>query len=539
MAKKQEQLLSDIAEILAVQNDVDNVARDQLDNNMYTIDHLNEDFHSILNEQEKMINLLKNKTSNRDDDLLQSIDNILNISKKNYAFKNEIIEYTEYDEDFERYIENNRKFAQEHNIDISNPFKNMYSEVEYTRKTREIIEKFDVLQLSKYDYAFASAVGVIMGLVDVTLVGTVGGQKSNSESSYLQTKVDKVYDKLVMDSAKKKKIADIELNRTKALNAHPEKALEINNKFDGLVDKANNMDKTQCIRYMANKYKVSYDSTKNLEIPGVGRIINNSPDTHHNKSLAHDPGLLGLITGIMDQLDNKITFIAEVQDNKGNIVTKLVRAPSDQPHEIGGNKIERIIKSIENWYGHCLSDVAGSESTKIGNRGSGLPAPFWSTLQKLDFGNVSINGQNMTLGEVSNWMFKQGYDLRAFTTELIPVLINEFMIRSYWFLKQRFYYGKTGSDVISCMGSREIRRLLLVSTSVFSTIDVGHALIKSAPQFGGKGIGEFLLTVNLPGLADFGLRCVQNVRDNIKHKNHLKELDKDLNDQLLQIMMVN
>ena len=71
----------------------------------------------------------------------------------------------------------------------------------------------------------------------------------------------------------------------------------------------------------------------------------------------------------MDQLDNKITFIAEVQDNKGNIVTKLVRAPSDQPHEIGGNNIERIIKSIENWYGHCLSDVAGSESTKIGNRG--------------------------------------------------------------------------------------------------------------------------------------------------------------------------
>jgi hypothetical protein len=111
---------------------------------MYTIDHLNEDFHSILNEQEKMINLLKNKTSNRDDDLLQSIDNILNTSKKNYAFKNEMIEYTEYDEDFERYIENNRKFAQEHNIDISNPFKNMYSEVEYTRKTREIIEKFDV-----------------------------------------------------------------------------------------------------------------------------------------------------------------------------------------------------------------------------------------------------------------------------------------------------------------------------------------------------------------------------------------------------------
>jgi hypothetical protein len=127
MAKKQEQLLSDIAEILAVQNGVDNVARDQLDNNMYTIDHLNEDFHSVLNEQEKMINLLKNKTSNRDDDLLQSIDNILSTSKKNYAFKNEIIEYTEYDEDFERYIENNRKFAQEHNIDISNPFKNMYS----------------------------------------------------------------------------------------------------------------------------------------------------------------------------------------------------------------------------------------------------------------------------------------------------------------------------------------------------------------------------------------------------------------------------
>ena len=52
--------------------------------------------------------------------------------------------------------------------------------------------------------------------------------------------------------------------------------------------------------------------------------------------------------------------------------------------------IKKIIESTQNWFGHLISDVAGSKTSK--GRGSGLPVPGWAALQKLQFGSFEING---------------------------------------------------------------------------------------------------------------------------------------------------
>ena len=81
-------------------------------------------------------------------------------------------------------------------------------------------------------------------------------------------------------------------------------------------------------------------------------------------------------------------------------------------------------------------------------------------------------------------------------------------------------------------------RLLLVSSAVFSTLDIGDAFVKS--QTSGKPggpAGTFLMTMNIPELAAFGLHAVQNVRNEVKHRQYIENLiDIDIEEEWLRIM---
>ena len=56
---------------------------------------------------------------------------------------------------------------------------------------------------------------------------------------------------------------------------------------------------------------------------------------------------------------------------------------------------------------------------------------------KLNFGKVKLsNNKELSIGQLTDWMFQNGYDTRAFVAELIPVIIFETLIRCYWFYKQ-------------------------------------------------------------------------------------------------------
>ena len=115
----------------------------------------------------------------------------------------------------------------------------------------------------------------------------------------------------------------------------------------------------------------------------------------------------------------------------------------------------------------------------VAQKVEGKAAPFWSYLQKLNFGKVKLsNNKELSIGQLTDWMFQNGYDTRAFVAELIPVIIFETLIRCYWFYKQKFYYGKSFKESLPIANSRELSRLLLVGNATFTSIDTTHATIK-------------------------------------------------------------
>ncbi|WP_260453268.1 hypothetical protein [Staphylococcus pettenkoferi] len=255
-----------------------------------------------------------------------------------------------------------------------------------------------------------------------------------------------------------------------------------------------------------------------------------SPDNHHLLSIAHEPSLLGLIIGIYNQLTGTATYMSK----EGKIINTIAE---NENIELTGNLPNQIIQATQNWFGHIMSDISGSSTSK--GRGSGLPVPGWSSLQKLQFGNICVNNKEMNIAQVSEWMFKNGYDFRAFTAELIPVVIYETLIRLYWVYKQHFYFGKPIKESLPIANNRELARLLLIGASTFSAVDVTHGIIKSATKNGvqPQGIATFIMTVNKPGLIDLGFRSYQNIRLQLKHRKHVDHvIEEDIKQEYKRVM---
>jgi hypothetical protein len=83
------------------------------------------------------------------------------------------------------------------------------------------------------------------------------------------------------------------------------------------------------------------------------------PSGHHFDSLAHHPSLLGLFYAIKDQLTGTTSFI-----NGETIVS--------ESQDFGIHSLPaKICIAVWNWFGHLISDVAGS-STSSGY-GMGIP----------------------------------------------------------------------------------------------------------------------------------------------------------------------
>ncbi|PTI34624.1 ATP-binding protein, partial [Mammaliicoccus vitulinus] len=315
--------------------------------------------------------------------------------------------------------EYNKEFAEKENINLDSPFLNLYSKNEQVKVAEQMIQKFDLLKLDSDDYLFATSAGLIAGFVDTIFVGTIGKGK---DAKGLQKMVDKGTEELVKKYALHEKIA--KLNKQKKKANSQDAINKINSKIKNLKENKANIDIKSSIRYLEKNHSVGYDTADSINI--VGMVGKMSPDNHHLLSIAHEPSLLGLIVGIRDQLTGTSTFMTK----EGKIINI---ASQNKNKELTGNIFEQIIQATDNWFGHIMSDISGSSGSK--GRGSGLPVPGWSSLQKLQFGNIKLKTNKKdtyTFAQVSEWMFKNGYDVRAFTAELIPVLIYETLIRLYW-----------------------------------------------------------------------------------------------------------
>lgn len=311
-------------------------------------------------------------------------------------------------------------------------------------ENRLLFEKKD--NCDKYDYIAAVACGAIGGMIDIFLVGSPG-------DSVLGNWTDEQVDHAVMAFAKKM-----------GWNPNSKNSNNVKSAI-GFLEHGKNNGKAGEFQ----GFKVNYDQRK----PGdVNNLFNVAPKSHHMMSLAHSPDIIGLFFSVLNQFTSTSTFIANGQ---------LITIATDTFELRGGNFVMKIMCGIANWFGHLMSDVAGSSGSH--GRGVGIVMPFYEFFGFCKFGSFSTANGTKDLSEIAMQAFTQGYDFRFGLTQAIPLIVTELSIRLIWALRQRFQYNKPLTDCIPTMRHSDLRIMLLLGNGTLCVMDGIDAGVRSGGDF--------------------------------------------------------
>lgn len=295
----------------------------------------------------------------------------------------------------------------------------------------------------KYDYLTAVACGAIGGIVDIFFVGTPG-------DSTLGNWTDKQVDNVVMNFAGK-------------MGWNPK------------VGNENNV--ASAIGFFERNFKVNYDQRYGAD---VGNLFDMKTKNHHMMSLGHSPDIVGLFFSVLNQFTSTSSFIANGQ---------LITIKTDTFELQGGNFIAKIFCGIVNWFGHILSDVAGSSGSK-GNlgRGTGIVIPFYELFGFCKFGSFNVGKDKQDLATIATRAFQEGYDLRFGLAMSIPVIITDLSIRLVWAVRRHFQYQFSLKESIPNANRHDsLRVMLLFGNGTLCVVDGLDAGLRS----GGNALAFF------------------------------------------------
>ena len=419
------------------------------------------DMEDTINALEGMLERRKSKELGQGE---SKYDAIYRQKRKEYQDQYIDVDILATDGSFESLHQSAVQYSEKYQVNLNENIANLLSSQE-KRALHDLIEKdFKIKrpQLDGSDYVLAATCGLIAGIVDVLFVGAPG-------EGVLTKKVDAMVDKAVEGFAR--------------LHGWP------NGK--NIDDIAN--PTASAIGYLERIYKVNYDQSISTQ---VDRAFNLSPSNHHLKNLAHSPDLIGLFFSIVDQFNSTSHFASNGQ----------IFVIDTQEMELRGTTlIGKILCGIANWFGHLMSDVAGSSGAQ--NRGSGIPIPFFNLTQL--FGGFGAFGQHrQDFATICSKVFEQGYDLRHGIALAIPVAIAEGLVRLVRAIKL-FYIEKQPFDLsLLSDNNAETRRMLLVAHGSLLAVDFTDAFIRS------KGsIVNLLLRSNIIALYRFSFLAFQEARN--------------------------
>jgi len=358
------------------------------------------------------------------------------------------------------------------------------------------------------DYAVAVTCGIVSGLIDSIFVG-----EWNFENA--------------------KAVSNEEINR---------KVIEFAKKQGYKGDRLG-----EAINFLEKKFPLPGDGAWN----GEELAKNITAKTHHLDDFCHHPTLIGLICCVIVQFTGTTVY-----SDKNGTAVELPITVNDYGNFVGKNPVTKMFAGVINWFitvakttanrkGHIFSDMAGSKKTA--GKGMGLPGSFLSTLKELSslpvlkdtkfpenlrkaFQNgIGAGKSQIDLG-VFNSLFEGAsskFDMRtemAIKHELkrqaLPVIINEVSVRGIYFIRR--FADEIKEKKIQSVNelnkidwkktlpskNRTITRMLTISTSTFTAIDLADATIRSAIKSGGVSnplfAKNFLLRVNFVGAG----RCV-------------------------------
>jgi len=212
------------------------------------------------------------------------------------------------------------------------------------------------------------------------------------------------------------------------------------------------------ISVLENAYKVPYDVSRNgildEAVAGLG------PRTHRLHSLGHDP-ILGWIFGVWDILNGSMSTIGK----DGSVLIQNV--PGAEPVQLGVDIFMRIIEALQSVAGHMASDVATS---------AGLPPPLFALTQFLQFGD--FKGRNMA--ELSQAMYRSGYDFRHFLSGGVCVALIEVIVRIAYFARE-LQEGKDFMAALPFGDNPRLRTGLLLAHTTAAAINAGKVAITKNP----------------------------------------------------------
>jgi len=454
-----------------------NIQKHQLNDTTNKIDEMKNLLSDIENEQnnndeilDMLLNDMENLLNNEDlivtEERIEEEINLLNKDLNNIDVKStrqiSEIDFIKIDENvsWNEYLQLVDNFATKHNINLNDdPFKELMPLSQQKEIYKRIQEEFTFknAKCDKYDYLIAGTCGVIGGLIDILFVGAPR-----------DSKLDNIID---------------------------EQANKITEKFaeflgwdkNGALKKGSNTT-ASAIGFLERKFKIKYDQTTTQATKGM--VKNLTFKNHHLKSLGHSPDLIGLFFSILNQFTNTSTFISN---------GKIITIDTENFELQGRNFIAKIFCGFANWFGHIMSDWTGSSGTVgQGNRGTGIPIPFYNLFQLMNFGHFGKKDRR-TFAMIASEVFEKGYDFRHGIAIAIPVLITELLIRFMYTMKNKFYHKKEWNECIPNASISELRRMLLVGHGVLCLMDGADAYIKS-----GGELVTFLSRTNLIGWVRFG-----------------------------------
>lgn len=337
----------------------------------------------------------------------------------------------------------------------------------------ETIESVESLRpnCDKLDYALAASSGVLCGIIDIFLVGKPG-------ESPVGDVTDKWFAKRTTDFAK----------------------------LYGWQGKRD-ASPSSAIRFLEKKFEIPYDQRGAGD--AASSIFGLNPANHHFKSLGHNPTLLGLFFSILDQFTNQSHFVS------GGELISLQNA--DEKFELRGNSVPaKLFCGFVNWFGHLISDMSGSYGSR--SRGMGIPSPFWAWTndiiaikRKL---NIPASQFDNTINELALSIYKEGYDIRFQAAKVIPVFINEIIVRLVYSIRRLVkYFVTTEKEERSAsamwracepFSNPTVKRMLTVAHGIFCMMDIGDATIRAFITGAGTfNITEFFLRLNIVGVGRF------------------------------------
>lgn len=284
----------------------------------------------------------------------------------------------------------------------------------------------------KYDYLIAVGCGALAGMIDIFLVGSPTDSK-------LQIWTDAQVDKTVMTFAKTCGWSPREGKENSVASA---------------------------IGFLEKKFPVNYDQRHSGD---VGDLFTMSAKNHHMKSLAHSPDIIGLFFSILNQFTSTSSFL-----HNGQLITIQTETYELQGHDF----VSKLFCGVANWFGHIMSDVAGSSGAS--GRGSGVVIPFYELFQLCDFGSFQVGDHRNTLATVATKVFQEGYDARFGLTMAIPVVICDLSIKLIWAIKHYFYHKRPLIDCIPSKKHDDLRMMLIVGNGTLCLMDGADAAIRSS-----------------------------------------------------------